>query len=66
MAEKDVTIAVKIEQLEEILRWFESSEVTVEAAVKKYEQALKLSKELEAQLLTAQNQVEVIKQKFSV
>lgn len=64
-AAKHETIAEKLERLEVLLQWFESEEITVEAAIAKYEEALKLSKELEAQLENAKNQVEVIKKKFS-
>lgn len=65
MSEAKTTIAKKIEELEALLTWFESEEITVEEALEKYEQALKLSKELEGQLKDAKNQVEVIKQKFT-
>jgi len=62
---KNEMIATKLEKLEALLAWFESDEVTVEDALKKYEEALVLSQELEVQLLDAKNQVEVIKKKFS-
>ena len=61
----NATISEKIEKLEALLVWFESEEITVETALEKYEEALKLSKELEVQLKNAKNQVEVIKKKFS-
>lgn len=59
------SIAQKIDKLEELLKWFESEEITVEESLKKYEEALRLSKELEADLQAAKNQVEVIKKKFA-
>ena len=66
MAEKkDQSIAENLERLEELLAWFESEEITVEEAIEKYEEALQLSKQLEKQLITAKNQVEVIKKKFT-
>lgn len=65
MSEAKETVAQKLEKLEALLAWFESEDVTVEVALKKYEQALKLAKELEQQLENAKNQVEVIKKKFS-
>ncbi len=64
-ATKPETIAQKLEKLEEVLAWFESEEITVEEAIVKYEEAQKLSKELQVQLDNAKNQVEVIKKKFS-
>lgn len=65
MSSQKTTIAEKIEALEAILAWFESEEITVEEAMEKYEQALELAKELEANLAAAKNKVEVIKRKFS-
>jgi exodeoxyribonuclease VII small subunit len=62
---KPGTVAEKVEELEALLQWFESEEITVEEAMKKYEQALALSRDLEEQLKDAKNQVEVIKKKFS-
>ena len=59
------TVAENIEQLENLLEWFESEEVTVEQATAKYEEALELTKAIEEQLKNAKNQVEVIKKKFS-
>jgi exodeoxyribonuclease VII small subunit len=64
-AQANKTVAQKLEKLEELLAWFESEEITVEESLVKYEQALELSKELQAQLENAKNQVEVIKKKFS-
>lgn len=55
----------KMQELEELLAWFESGEVGVEEALKKYEAAIKLAKELEKELEEAKNKVEVIKQNFA-
>lgn len=63
--EKSSTVADKIEKLEALLAWFESEEITVEQSLKKYEEALKLSQELEKDLKEAKNKVEVIKQNFA-
>lgn len=62
---KNESISKKLEKLEQLLEWFESEEITVEEALSKYEEALKLSRQLEKQLQDAKNQVEVIKKKFS-
>lgn len=64
-AAKTETIAEKLEKLEALLEWFESEEITVEESLKKYEEALILSKQLEDALEKAKNQVEVIKKKFA-
>ena len=66
MSVKNVnTVAQNIEQLELLLEWFESEEVTVEQATEKYQESLELTKAIEKQLENAKNQVEVIKKKFS-
>lgn len=65
MSENKSTIAQQMEELESLLEWFESEELTVEEAMQKYEQALELSRALEVQLKDAKNQVEIIKKKFS-
>jgi exodeoxyribonuclease VII small subunit len=55
----------KMQELEELLNWFEGGEVNVEEAIKKYEAAIKLAKELEKELKEAKNKVEIIKQNFA-
>lgn len=59
------TVNKKLEHLEQIVAWFESEEITIEESIKKYEQALKLARDIEVQLAESKNQVEVIKKKFS-
>lgn len=66
MSQKNsVSLAEKLEKLEAILSWFESEEITIEASLEKYEEALTLSKEVEATLLAAKNKVEILNKKFS-
>jgi exodeoxyribonuclease VII small subunit len=55
----------KMSELEALLEWFDSEEVNLDEAVKKYEQALELSKELETELTSAKNKIEVLNKKFS-
>lgn len=65
MTKDNHTFKQKMAQLEELLAWFESDQVTLEAAVEKYEQALALSKELEEELKLAKNKIEIINKKFT-
>ncbi len=65
MSANKKSIEDKIKELEELLTWFESDDVTVELAIDKYELASKIASELETELEKAKNQVEVIKKKFS-
>lgn len=62
---KKQSVAEKLAKLEELLAWFESDDVTVEAALEKYKVALALAKDVEGELQNAKNQVEIIKKKFS-
>ncbi len=62
---KPTDFKTSMQELDELLAWFESDAVTLEEALKKYEQALKLTAKLEVQLTNAKNNVEVIKQKFT-
>lgn len=55
----------KMDELDEILAWFESDKVTLNEAVAKYEAAKKLSAELEKELTEAKNKIEIIDKKFS-
>lgn len=65
MSNDTYTIQEMMDQLEQLLAWFESDDVTVEIAVEKYETATQLSVALEDRLKNAQNQIEVIKKKYS-
>ena len=65
MSNNQLTIQQLTDQLEELLAWFESEEITVEESVKKYEIATKISAEIEERLATAKNQITVIKKEYS-
>ncbi len=65
MSNNQLTIQQLTDQLEELLAWFESEEITVEESVKKYEIAAKISAEIEERLATAKNQITVIKKEYS-
>ena len=59
------SVEAKIDELEQLLDWFESNEVTVDSALEKYERAGQITSELEDELKKAKNQVEVIKKKYA-
>lgn len=50
-------------KLEEIMLWFESGEIDVDEAIKKYEEAAKLLNEMEKYLKTAENKIKRISAK---
>lgn len=65
MSTNKKSVEAKIEELEQLLVWFESNEVTVDSALEKYERAGQITSELEDELKKAKNQVEVIKKKYA-
>lgn len=65
MSTNKKSVEAKIDELEQLLDWFESNEVTVDSALEKYERAGQITSELEDELKKAKNQVEVIKKKYA-
>lgn len=55
----------KMTELDELIAWFDSDQIELEQAIEKYDQALKLSQELEQELSEAKNKIEIINKKFS-
>ncbi len=54
MAAKEKTYTQLKNELDELLDWFETSDVDVDEALKKYDEAAKLIAELEKKLSTAE------------
>jgi exodeoxyribonuclease VII small subunit len=48
------------EQLDQIMAWFESGDIDIDEAVKKYEEATKLLEQMENYLKTAENKIKKI------
>lgn len=53
-----------IEQLDEIVKWFESSNLDVNEALEKYKQAEKLAKKINDSLSSLKNEVSILKVNF--
>ncbi len=62
---KKANFAEAFKELEEIVRWFESTEVDLEEGLKKFERGLELAKKCRARLGEVENKVTQIKEKFS-
>ena len=60
------SVGAKIEQLNQNLEWFYGDEFKLEEAVKKYQEATELAKDIEKELETLKNQIEVISKDFSI
>lgn len=49
-----------MEQLEEILAWFDSDEFELEAAVERYQQAARVAEQIDQRLTEIKNKVTII------
>ncbi len=64
MSAANKTIKEKLAQLDELVAWFEQDDIDIEQALKQFESAEALSEEIEKELTTAKNKIEIIKKKF--
>ena len=58
------SIQSKIDQLNELVAWFDNDDFELELAMDKFKQAEKLATEIEADLKSLKNDINVLKQKF--
>jgi exodeoxyribonuclease VII small subunit len=61
----EITIAEKLEQLRELVAWFEGDEFSIEEALDKFAQAEKLAKTIDEDLSVFKNKITVLKKDFS-
>lgn len=64
MSTTNKTVSEKMAELTEMVEWFDGSEFTLELALDKYKTAEKLAVEIEHDLLSLKNEIQVVKQKF--
>lgn len=64
MSEKNKTIKQKNEELSKLIEWFNGTDIDLEEALKKYKEAEELAADIEKDLLSMKNQIQVIKKKF--
>ena len=65
LQENKLTIAEKTALLDSLIAWFDSDDFELEKALDKFAEAEKLAAEIEADLLSLKNNIEVVKAKFS-
>lgn len=65
MSDNKISLNQKIEKLDAEVEWFYSDEFKLENAVDKYKGALKLAKEIEKDLNSLKNEIEVLEKDFS-
>ena len=64
MSEKK-TISQKIDELNKDTEWFYSNDFDLDEAVKKYKEAIKMAKELNEDLDSLRNEIEILAEDFS-
>lgn len=64
MSSKNESISEKTTKLTKLIDWFDGNEFVLELAVDKFKQASALADDIEKDLLTLKNEVQIIKQKF--
>ena len=64
MSKNDKTIQEKMNQLRELVAWFEGDEFELEAAIEKYKTAEVLADEIGKDLSELKNEITVLKEKF--
>ena len=58
------TVQEKMNQLSELVAWFQSANFSLEEAVDRYKQAETIAEEIQADLTSLKNEITVIKRQF--
>ena len=64
MSEKSKTVHDQLNDLAELVAWFQSPSFTLEEAVEKFTQAEKLAETIEKDLTKLKNDIQVVKKRF--
>lgn len=64
MLPKNKSIQEKTIELNKIVDWFDSEDFSLETALDKFKEAEKLANEIEQDLSSLKNEIQVVKQKF--
>ncbi|MBR2641032.1 exodeoxyribonuclease VII small subunit [Candidatus Saccharibacteria bacterium] len=65
MEKSELTLNQKIEKLDEKVEWFYSDSFKLDEATNKYKEAIGLAKEIEKDLNSLKNEIEVLTEDFS-
>jgi exonuclease VII small subunit len=64
MSSKNKSIQEKTVELTKLVAWFDSDEFTLEAALDKFKEAEELAANIEQDLSSLKNEIQIVKQKF--
>ena len=66
MSVTNKTIAEKTAELSKLVEWFDGPDFDLESALDKFKNAEKLASEIECDLLSLKNEINIVKKKFDV
>lgn len=66
MSSLNKSIQEKTDELTKLVAWFDSNEFTLESALDKFKKAEKLAENIEQDLLSLKNEINIVKQKFDI
>jgi exodeoxyribonuclease VII small subunit len=64
MSQTNKSIQEKTSELTKLVAWFDSEDFTIEEALYKYKDAEKLANEIEHDLNSLKNEIDIVKNKF--
>ncbi len=64
MLKNDRSLREMLDQFETIVNWFDSDDLDIEAATKKFEEGSELAEDIKQRLAEAKNQIKIVQQKF--
>ena len=64
MLEKNKTIQEKTIELDKLVEWFDGDDFKLEEALDKFKEAEKIADDIENDLLSLKNEIQIVKQKF--
>jgi len=64
MSSKNKSIQEKIVELTKLVEWFDGDEFTIESALDKFKQAEQLATDIEQDLSSLKNEIQIVKKRF--
>lgn len=66
MSEKNKTIQQKLDDLNQLVLWFQGDEFTLEESLEKFKSAEALAEEIDSDLDNLKNEINVLKKRFDI
>lgn len=63
-AKNDTSLNDQLRELDELLAWFDQDDFDLDEALKKFDQGVKLTEEIEERLKKLENKITVLREKF--